>query len=137
LPPDPARGPVTITRRSLAGLAADAAFVPAFAAAQAWTPRRTGTCAEGFRAAGRRPRADQVPTLRVGLPGGANEADRLGRFSAHRDLRERTSGLPTRPVPVSDQAGVPQAFGAQQIEVAGLGAPATILGVVGAGGIGL
>jgi len=110
-----------ITRRSLAGLAAGTALAPALARAQAWTPRRTETFAEGFPAAGRRPWADQVPQLRVGLLGGENEADRLGRFGAYRELLERSFGVPTRLFPASDYAGVLQAFSARQIEVAALG----------------
>jgi phosphonate transport system substrate-binding protein len=100
-----------ITRRSLATLAAGATLLPSIAQAQTWTPRRTETFTEGFPAPGRRPWADQVPQLRVGLLGGENEADRLGRFGAYRELLERTFG-------------VLQAFSAKQIEIAGLGASA-------------
>ncbi|WP_137125888.1 phosphate/phosphite/phosphonate ABC transporter substrate-binding protein [Roseomonas sp. HF4] len=113
-----------ITRRHLAGLAAGAALLPTALRAQAWTARRTETFAEGFPAAGRRPWAEQVPQLRVGLLGGENEADRMGRFGAYRDLLEATFGVPTRLFPASDYAGVQQAFGAKQIEVAGMGASA-------------
>jgi len=112
------------TRRSLAGLAAGAALLPSLAKAQAWTPRRTETFTEGFPAPGRRPWAEQVPQLRVGLLGGENEADRLGRFGAYRELLERTFGVPVRLFPASDYAGVLQAFAAKQIEIAGLGASA-------------
>jgi len=111
-----------ITRRHLAGLAGAAALLPAAARAQAaWTPRRTATFTEGFPAAGRRPWASEVPQLRVGLLGGENEADRMGRFGAYRDLLEATFGVPTRLFPASDYAGVLQAFSAKQIEVAALG----------------
>jgi phosphonate transport system substrate-binding protein len=111
-----------ITRRTLAGLAAGAALTPALASAQAaWSPRRTETFTEGFPAAGRRPWAEQVPQLRVGLLGGENEADRMGRFGPYRELLERTFGVPTRLFPASDYAGVLQAFSAKQIEVAALG----------------
>jgi phosphonate transport system substrate-binding protein len=114
-----------ITRRTLAGLAAGAALTPALASAQAaWTPRRTETFTDGFPAAGRRPWAEQVPQLRVGLLGGENEADRMGRFGAYRELLERTFGVPTRLFPASDYAGVQQAFSAKQIEIAALGASA-------------
>lgn len=109
------------TRRNLAALAAGAAFAPALARAQAWNPRRTETFAEGFPPAGRRPWAEQVPQLRVGLLGGENEADRMGRFGPYRELLERTFGMPTRLFPASDYAGVLQAFSARQIEVAALG----------------
>lgn len=111
-----------ITRRSIAALAAGTAFLPTLARAQgAWNPRRTETFTEGFPPAGRRPWAEQVPQLRVGLLGGENEADRLGRFGAYRELLERTFGVPTRLFPASDYAGVLQAFSARQIEVAGMG----------------
>jgi phosphonate transport system substrate-binding protein len=110
-----------ITRRSLATLAAGATLLPSIAQAQAWNPRRTESFADGFPAPGRRPWADQVPQLRVGLLGGENEADRMGRFGAYRDLLERTFGVPTRLFPASDYAGVLQAFSAKQIEVASLG----------------
>ena len=56
-----------ITRRSLAGLAAGAALLPSLAQAQTWSPRRTESFADGFPAPGRRPWAEQVPQLRVGL----------------------------------------------------------------------
>lgn len=108
-------------RRSLAGLVTAAALLPSLAKAQAWTPRRTETFTEGFPVPGRRPWADQVPQLRIGLLGGENEADRLGRFGAYRDLLERTFGVPVRLFPASDYAGVLQAFSAKQIEVASLG----------------
>lgn len=111
-----------ITRRSIAVLAAGAALLPAAARAQAaWNPRRTESFTEGFPPAGRRPWAEQVPQLRVGLLGGENEADRMGRFGAYRELLARTFGVPTRLFPASDYAGVLQAFSAKQIEVAALG----------------
>lgn len=112
-----------ITRRSLAGLAAGALVVPGLAAAQQQQAmRRTLDAATAMPEAGRRPWADQVPQLRIGLLGGENEADRLGRFGAYRELLERTFGVPTRLFPASDYAGVLQAFSAGQIEVASLGA---------------
>ncbi len=114
-----------ITRRSLAGLAAGALLTPGLAAAQAQpVMRRTVDAGTTFPAAGRRPWAEQVPQLRVGLLGGENEADRLGRFGAYRDLLEATFGVPTRLFAASDYAGVQQAFSAKQIEVAALGASA-------------
>lgn len=114
-----------ITRRTLAGLAAGAMLAPGLAAAQAQTQpvmRRTLDAGTTFPAAGKRPWAEQVPQLRVGLLGGENEADRLGRFGAYRDLLEATFGVPTRLFPATDYAGVLQAFSAGQIEMASLGA---------------
>jgi phosphonate transport system substrate-binding protein len=112
-----------ITRRNLAGLAAGAMLTPGLAAAQAQpVMRRTLDAGTAFPAAGKRPWAEQVPQLRVGLLGGENEADRLGRFGAYRDLLEATFGVPTRLFPATDYAGVLQAFSAAQIEMANLGA---------------
>lgn len=112
-----------ITRRSLAGLAAGATLTPGLAAAQAQpVMRRTLDAGTTFPAAGKRPWAEQVPQLRVGLLGGENESDRLGRFGAYRDLLEATFGIPTRLFPATDYAGVLQAFSAGQIEMASLGA---------------
>jgi phosphonate transport system substrate-binding protein len=71
--------------------------------------------------AGRRPWADKVPVLRVGLLGGENDADRLGRYDAYRTLLEATFAVPTRLFPAADYAGVIQAFGAGQIELASMG----------------
>lgn len=112
-----------ITRRSLAGLAAGAMLTPGLAAAQTQpVMRRTLDAGTTFPAAGKRPWAEQVPQLRVGLLGGENESDRLGRFGAYRDLLEATFGVPTRLFPATDYAGVLQAFSAGQIEMANLGA---------------
>jgi phosphonate transport system substrate-binding protein len=73
---------------------------------------------------GRRPWAAQVPQIRIGLMGGENEGDRLGRYDAYRQLMEQTFGVPVRLFPAADYAGVMQAFGARQIEGASLGASA-------------
>jgi phosphonate transport system substrate-binding protein len=70
---------------------------------------------------GRRPWAQQVPQLRVGLLGGENEADRLGRFDGYRRLLEETFAVPARLFAASDYAGVLQAFSAKQIEMSSLG----------------
>jgi phosphonate transport system substrate-binding protein len=105
-----------ITRRHLAGLAAGAALLPAALRAQQAAP--------AMPAPGRRPWAAQVPQIRLGLLGGENEADRLGRYEAYRALMEQTFGVPVRLFPAADYAGVMQAFGAKQIEGAGLGASA-------------
>lgn len=112
-----------ITRRTLAGLAAGALTLPGLAAAQtAPQGRRTLDAGTTFPAPGKRPWATEVPQLRVGLLGGENEADRLGRYGAYRELLEKTFEIPTRLFPASDYAGVLQAFSAGQIEIAGLGA---------------
>jgi phosphonate transport system substrate-binding protein len=100
-----------ITRRLMM-----AAALAAPATALAQTP--------AMPAPGRRAWAAQVPQLRIGLLGGENESDRLGRFEAYRALLETTFGVPVRLFPASDYAGVMQAFSAGQIEGASMGASA-------------
>jgi phosphonate transport system substrate-binding protein len=73
---------------------------------------------------GRRAWAQQVPQLRIGLLGGENEADRLGRYEGYRALLEQTFGVPARLFPAADYGGVMQAFSARQIEGAAMGASA-------------
>jgi phosphonate transport system substrate-binding protein len=109
-----------ITRRSLGGLAAASALLPVAARAQ----RRTLDAGVTFPAVGERPWKAQVPVLRIGLMGGENESDRLGRYEAYRKLFEDTFQVPTRTYAASDYAGVLQAFSAKQIEISGLGASA-------------
>lgn len=106
-----------LTRRHFAALAASAALLPAAAIAQ----RRTLDAATAMPAAGDRAWKAQVPQLRIGLLGGENETDRLGRFGAYRQLLEDTFKVPVRLFPASDYAGVLQAFSAGQIEMASLG----------------
>jgi phosphonate transport system substrate-binding protein len=103
-----------LTRRLLL---AGAALAPAAAFAQQ-------EAVPAMPAAGRRAWAAQVPQLRIGLLGGENESDRLGRYEAYRALLEQTFGVPARLFPAADYAGVMQAFGAKQIEGAGMGASA-------------
>ena len=105
-----------------AGLAAGALAAPGLARAQKSDMRRTLDPNVAMPSAGKRPWAQQVPQLRVGLLGGENEADRLGRFDGYRKLLEETFGVPTRLFAASDYAGVLQAYSAKQIEMASLGA---------------
>lgn len=107
-----------LTRRHFAALAAGAALLPAAAIAQ----RRTLDAGIAMPPAGDRAWKAQVPQLRIGLLGGENESDRLGRFGAYRQLLEDTFKVPVRLFPASDYAGVLQAFSAAQIEMASLGA---------------
>jgi phosphonate transport system substrate-binding protein len=109
-----------LTRRHLAGLLAGAALLPGAALAQ----RRTLDAATAMPAAGERAWKAQIPVLRIGLLGGENESDRMGRFSGYQKLLEETFKVPVRLFPASDYAGVLQAFSARQIEMAGLGASA-------------
>ncbi len=112
-----------LTRRLLAaGLAAGALAAPPSARAQKPDMRRTLDPNVAMPPAGRRPWAQQVPQLRVGLLGGENEADRLGRFDGYRKLLEEIFAVPARLFAASDYAGVLQAYSAKQIEMASLGA---------------
>lgn len=70
---------------------------------------------------GVRPWSAQVPTIRIGLAGGENETDRLARYQGYQRLLEDTFKVPVRTYPAADYAGVMQAFGARQIEVAAIG----------------
>lgn len=107
-----------LTRRHLTGLIAAASLTPLAARAE----RRTADANVTMPQAGERAWKAQVPQLRIGLLGGENEADRLGRFGPYRDLLENTFKVPTRLFAASDYAGVLQAFSAKQIEMASLGA---------------
>ena len=72
-------------------------------------------------AKGKRDWAAQVPVIRIGLLGGENDSDRLGRYDAYAKLIEETFGVPVKLFPAADYAGVIQAFGAKQIELASMG----------------
>ena len=72
----------------------------------------------GAWAQGKRPWAAQVPVIRIGLLGGENDADRLKRYGSYQKLLEETFGVPAKMLTAADYAGVIQAFGAGQIEVA-------------------
>jgi phosphonate transport system substrate-binding protein len=100
-----------LTRRLFAGALAATPFA-AFAQLQQQHP---------MPPAGRRPWADQVREIRIGLLGGENEADRLVRYGAYRDLLQSHFGVPVRIFPAGDYAGVMQGFAARQLELAGLG----------------
>jgi phosphonate transport system substrate-binding protein len=95
--------------------------VPSAALQVAPGARRTADAATAMPPAGRKPWAAQVPQLRIGLLGGENEADRLGRFGAYQALLASTFDIPVRLFAASDYAGVLQAFSAGQIEVASMG----------------
>jgi phosphonate transport system substrate-binding protein len=108
-----------LNRRRFAALAAGAPLLGHAGAARA--QRRTADPGTAMPPAGERPWKAQVPQLRVGLLGGENEADRLARHDGYRRLLEETFRLPARLFPATDYAGVLQAFGAKQIEMASLG----------------
>lgn len=110
------------SRRLLGAGLAGASFAPALAQAPAAGPRRSVDAAIAMPATGRRAWAAQVPQLRIGLLGGENESDRLGRFGAYQALLAATFDIAVRLFPASDYAGVLQAFSARQIEMSSLGA---------------
>ena len=85
-------------------------------------PRRSVDPGVRFPEAGRRPWAEGIPVLRIGISGGENETDRLARNEPYRQLLEETFRLPVRLYPAPDFAGVGQAFAAGQIEMAQMGA---------------
>lgn len=99
-----------ISRRSTLLGAAGLASIAAGARAQTAMPAK-----------GKRAWADQIATLRIGLLGGENDADRLGRYDGYRKLLEETFAVPVKLFPAADYAGVIQAFGAKQIEMASMG----------------
>jgi len=69
---------------------------------------------------GRRAWAQQIPTLRIGVLGGENEADRIGRYGGYARLFEETFGIPVRLFQASDYGGVVQAFAGRHIEIASM-----------------
>ena len=74
--------------------------------------------AGGMPTPGRRAWAAQVPVIRIGLLGGENNADRLGRYEAYHKLLEATFDVPVKLMPAADYAGVIQAFAAKALEIA-------------------
>ncbi len=98
-------------RRSLlaAGLLAPAAAQAQTRAAPHPMPER-----------GRRGWAQGIPTLRIGILGGENEADRMGRYGAYARLIEETFGVPVRLFQATDYSGVVQSFTGRHIELASM-----------------
>jgi phosphonate transport system substrate-binding protein len=72
--------------------------------------------------AGRRPWADQVRELRIGLLSDENQADRLARTRAYRDLLAEHFAIPARIFEAADYSGVMQGFAARQLEISNMGA---------------
>ena len=89
----------------------------ALAAGPALAERRSADPGIAFPGPGRRAWAAQLPQIRIGLIGGENEADRLGRYEDYRKLLEETFGVPVRLFPAGDYAGVVQAFAAGQLDL--------------------
>ena len=107
------------TRRALGALLAASLGAPAMAQT-ARAPRRSLDADVTFPEAGPRAWGAQMKQVRIGLLGGENESDRLGRFGPYRDLIEATFKVPARLYPASDYAGVIQAFGAKQLDIANM-----------------
>jgi phosphonate transport system substrate-binding protein len=114
------------TRRALAALLLPALALASPTLAQR-PPRRSADPDIAFPEAGPREWGRQMRQLRIGLLGGENEADRLGRYGPYGELLERTFGLPVRLYPASDYAGVIQAFGAKQLDLSSM-SPAAYAG---------
>ena len=85
------------------------------AAGLAFSPRRSQA---GMPASGKRDWASEVPVIPIGLLGGENNADRLGRFQDYDKLLETTFQVPVKLLQAADYAGVIQAFAAHQLELA-------------------
>jgi phosphonate transport system substrate-binding protein len=60
----------------------------------------------------------QVKELRIGLLGGENTASRLARYDGFQHLLQQTLGIPVKLYPAADYAGVMQAMGAGQLDLA-------------------
>ena len=60
----------------------------------------------------------QVKELRIGLLGGENTSSRLARYDNFQHLLQDTLGIPVKLYPAADYAGVMQAMGAGQLDLA-------------------
>src|SRR5665213_2946979 len=69
-------------------------------------------------APGRRPWAEQIPLLRMGVLGGENDADRLARVDGYKKLMQDTFQVPIKLLVAADYSGVIQAFAARQLDIA-------------------
>jgi phosphonate transport system substrate-binding protein len=74
--------------------------------------------AQQMPAAGKRDWAKELPTVRMGLLGGENDADRLARVDGYKKLLEDTFKVEIKLLVAADYAGVIQAFAAKQVDVA-------------------
>lgn len=104
---------MTLPRRALLGTAFLATLAPA---ARAQAPAARPPMPER----GRRPWAQQIPLLRIGVLGGENEADRIGRYGGYARLIEETFGIPVRLFQATDYGGVVQSFSGRHIEMASM-----------------
>jgi phosphonate transport system substrate-binding protein len=60
----------------------------------------------------------QVKELRIGLLGGENTSSRLARYDGFQHLLQEKLGVPVKLYPAADYAGVMQAMGAGQLDLA-------------------
>src|SRR3978361_1229067 len=60
----------------------------------------------------------QTKELRIGLLGGENTSSRLARYDNFQHLLQETLGIPVKLYPAADYAGVMQAMGAGQLDLA-------------------
>lgn len=86
------------------------------AASTALTALSTAAVAQDWRA--------DLPTFRIGLLGGENEADRLRNNDCLRVALEERLGVPVEMFPAPDYAGVMQGLLADQLDYSALGASA-------------
>ena len=103
----------SVTRRHALALLGLAGATPSLAQAPAAPP---------MPQAGRRPWADQVREIRIGLLTDENQADRLARTRAYRELISQHFAVPARIFEAADYSGVVQGFAARQLEISGMGA---------------
>jgi phosphonate transport system substrate-binding protein len=105
---------MVLSRRALIAAGVAAPLAPLGARAQVQAAQHP------MPARGRRAWAQQIPQLRIGILGGENEADRMGRYGAYGRLLEETFGVPVRLFQSSDYGGVVQAFAGRHIEMASM-----------------
>ena len=96
-----------LSRRHSLACAAAALTLPALA---------VPAIAQEMPAKGRRAWAAQLPTIRIGMLGGENDADRLARYGGYQKILESQFEVPVKLVLAADYAGVIQAFAARQVD---------------------
>jgi phosphonate transport system substrate-binding protein len=106
--------PVRLPRRRALALLGIAPLSPALA--------QPAPAPHAMPPAGRRPWADQIREIRIGLLSDENQADRMARTRAYRELISQHFGLPARIYEAADYNGVVQGFSARQLEISGMGA---------------
>jgi phosphonate transport system substrate-binding protein len=72
--------------------------------------------------AGRRPWAEGIRELRIGMLSDENQAARMARIAPYRDLLSEHFGVPAQVFEAADYSGVMQGFAARQLEISNMGA---------------